>query len=41
MMLVPRRDLDLFDDFFDDAFYGVRNNKVMRTDIKEHDDALS
>lgn len=36
MMLVPRRnDFDLFDDF--DSFF-ESNNKVMKTDIKEHDD---
>ncbi len=38
MMLVPRRnDFDLFDDLFRDSFFET-NNKVMKTDIKEHKD---
>ena len=40
MMLVPRRnDFDLFGDVFDDAFFGRNESKVMKTDIKEHDDS--
>ena len=34
MMLVPRRNFDLFDDIFDDSFFMPKNdNKMMRTDI--------
>lgn len=36
MMLVPRRNFDVFDDFFDDSFF-KENTKMMKTDIKEHD----
>ena len=36
MMLVPRRNFDLFDDIFDDSFFMPKNyNKMMRTDIEE------
>ena len=39
MMLVPRRNFDLFDDFFDDPFFkgGERPNQplMMKTDIRE------
>ncbi len=36
MMMIPRRNFDLFDDIFKDPFF--RNeNKVMKTDIKEND----
>ena len=44
MMIVPRRNFDLFDDFFDDPFF--HNNKeerhahpmpVMKTDIRENE----
>ena len=32
MMLVPRRNFDLFDDIFDDSFFMPKNdNKMMRT----------
>ena len=38
MMLVPRRDFDLFDDIFDDQFFMPRSdNNMMKTDIKEMD----
>ncbi len=42
MMLVPRNDFDLFDEFFGDPFFNppVRNAvpaKLMKTDIVEHD----
>ena len=38
MMLVPRRNFDLFDDIFDDSFFMPKNdNKMMRTDIEEND----
>ena len=37
MMLVPRkRDFDLFDDMFDDPFFTRNDNKMMKTDIREH-----
>lgn len=40
MMLVPRKnDFDLFDDVFQDAFFGRGENKIMKTDVKEHDDS--
>ena len=38
MMLVPRRDFDLFDDFFNDPFFKggeKRPHPLMKTDIKE------
>ena len=36
MMLVPRRSsFDLLDDIFEDSFF--KPSKVMKTDIKEHD----
>ena len=39
MMLVPRRkDFDLFDDMFSDPFFSFNESKIMKTDIKEHDD---
>ena len=38
MMLVPRRNFNIFDDFFDDPFFNSHENKIMKTDIKEHDD---
>ena len=38
MMLVPRRNFDLFDDIFNDPFFNTNDSKIMRTDIKEHDD---
>lgn len=34
MMLVPRRNFDLFDDFFDEGFLKKEKN-LMKTDIKE------
>lgn len=38
MMLVPRKNFDIFDDLFNDPFFTSHENKVMKTDIKEHDD---
>ena len=39
MMLVPRKNFDLFDDIFDDSFFVSRNdNKMMKTDVEEKDD---
>ncbi len=37
MMLMPRRNFDLFDDFFDDGFLKGRQNSLMKTDIKENE----
>ncbi len=39
MMLVPRKNFDLFDDFFDDPFFkGERSfHSMMKTDIREND----
>jgi HSP20 family molecular chaperone IbpA len=36
-MLMPRRNFDLFDDIFDEPMFGRNDNKIMKTDIKEHD----
>lgn len=38
MMLVPRRNFDIFDDLFNDPFLNSTESKLMKTDIKEHDD---
>lgn len=38
MMLVPRKDFDIFDDLFNDPFFNTHENKVMKTDIKEKKD---
>ena len=38
MMLVPRRNFDLFDDFFDDNFFNKKEKNLMKTDIKEKKD---
>lgn len=38
MMLVPRRNFDLFDDFFKDDFFNKKENSLMKTDIKETKD---
>ena len=38
MMLVPRRNFDLFDDFFDDNFFNKKEKNFMKTDIKEKKD---
>lgn len=39
MMLMPRRDFDLFgDDFFRDDFFKGEKNNLMKTDIKETED---
>ncbi len=40
MMLVPRRNYDLFDDIFDDPFFRGNENKLMKTDIKENEDSF-
>lgn len=38
MMLVPRKNFDLFDDFFDDNFFTKKEKNLMKTDIKEKTD---
>ena len=38
MMLVPRRNFDLFDDFFDDGFFSKKEKSLMKTDIRETKD---
>lgn len=39
MMLMPRRDFDLFDSFFkDDDFFTKKQNNLMKTDVKEKKD---
>ena len=38
MMLVPRRNFDLFDDFFKDDFFTKKESNLMKTDIKETKD---
>lgn len=41
MMLMPRRDFDLFDDFFrDDFFNGKEKNSLMKTDIREGENSF-
>lgn len=37
MMLVPRRNFDIFDDFFEEPFFSSNETKLMKTDIKEHE----
>ena len=40
MMLMPKRDFDLFgDDFFRDDFFKGEKNNLMKTDIKETEDS--
>jgi HSP20 family molecular chaperone IbpA len=36
--MVPRSNFDLFDDFFDEPHMRKPMDKLMKTDIKEHDD---
>lgn len=39
MMLLPRKnDFDVWENFFDDPIFNHHENKMMRTDIKEHKD---
>ncbi len=41
MMLMPRRDFDVFDDFFqDDFFRGKEKTNLMKTDIRETEDSF-
>lgn len=37
MMMIPRRNFDLFDDMFNDSFF-KGDNKIMKTDIKDNKD---
>lgn len=42
MMLVPRRNFDLFDDFFDDSFFRNKEkvmHPMMKTDVRELDNS--
>ena len=42
MMMIPRRkDFDLLEDMFKDSFFNVEESKVMKTDIKEHNNGYS
>lgn len=42
MMMVPRKNnFDLWEDIFKDPFFNYDNNKIMKTDIKEHKDSYS
>ena len=39
-MMIPRRNgngLDIFDEVFADPFFGEKENKIMKTDLKEKD----
>ena len=38
MMLMPRRDFDLFDNFFDEDLFSKKQTSLMKTDIKEKKD---
>ena len=38
MMLVPRRNFDLFDEIFEDNFFNKKEKNLMKTDIKEKKD---
>ena len=41
MMMIPARrngnGLDIFDEVFTDPFFGEKENKIMKTDLKEKD----
>ena len=38
MMMIPRRNgLDIFDEVFSDPFFSQKENKIMKTDVKEKD----
>lgn len=42
MMMVPRKNnFDLWEDIFKDPFFTYDDNKIMKTDIKEHKDSYS
>lgn len=38
MMMIPKRNFDLFDGFFNDPFFERDERKLMKTDIKEKKD---
>ena len=40
MMMIPRRNgngVDIFDEVFNDPFFSEKENKIMKTDVKEKD----
>lgn len=37
MMLIPRKNFDIIDEFFKDPFFSENESKMMRTDIKENE----
>ena len=38
MMMIPRRSgFDIFDEVFNDPFFSKKENKLMKTDVKEKD----
>ncbi len=40
-MMIPRRNqngLDIFDEVFNDSFFSERENKIMKTDVKEEEE---
>ncbi len=37
MMLVPRKNFDIIDEFFKDPFFDANDTKIMKTDIKENE----
>ena len=42
MMMVPRKNnFDLWEDIFKDPFFNYDDNKIMKTDIKDHKDSYS
>lgn len=41
MMMPRRRDFDIFEDIFKDSIFNIDESKIMKTDIKEHDDNYS
>lgn len=41
MLLMPRKDFDLFDEVFKEPFFNLNESKVMKTDIKETDNGFS
>jgi HSP20 family molecular chaperone IbpA len=38
MMMIPKNNFDLFDDFFGEPMFRKPENRLMKTDIKEHED---
>ena len=37
MMLMPKNNFDLFDEVFNDSFFKSHDNKLMKTDLLEHE----